>query len=92
MLEECSSAKQVADLLRVAGITGDTNSYYRCPLAFYLSVVDWDTGILDNIAHFAPYRYGDEEIWAKLSESAQDFISEFDAGNFPELVKQRLTL
>lgn len=81
-----STAQEVADTLKQAGIKGRRQSCENCPIARYLDLLGYacpqvglESGI--NAGNRAIFRYIDEPH----TEATEGFIRQFDKGEFPGL-------
>ncbi len=88
-----TTADEVADSLRAAGIRGIRSSMCNCPIlnAVYQALPDYWPGlvILGSVTkNGRSYRatLGDSQICdPRLTPAIEDFIAKFDSGSYPDL-------
>jgi hypothetical protein len=82
-LRALGSARQIADFLGGAGITGVKGVPGACPLAVY---IEKQTGVRVSVGEDFMF-IGNVMASANVYGPLHDFVREFDKGSFPELVE-----
>ncbi len=84
LLDLGSTADEVAETLRIAGIRGQRSRHYNCPVAKYLRV---QTGTLYAVSSEAVLQleYQKNAEVPMLPPAVRDFVCQFDAGAFDDL-------
>src|SRR6266568_3051480 len=82
-----ATSDEIADSLRLLGITGYKKCSTKCVIANYLEAVTGQTWVVSGSAHMA----SDTAVVVFLTFQVKNFIGKFDEGFYPDLIATRPT-
>lgn len=84
-IDKCKTADQIAKLLKKYGIKGQSHEAEFCPLAVATGY-KYAVGNVTRCTRKSGKYVDDDGV--PLTEAEQNFVINFDSGNYPELVRE----